>query len=95
MCTFAQVQRILIENCHAFTPLAFLRVSQVHVSYGHGWVGPVICLTSPSSYNPNSMQSPCDLNHLENIFQKAPSHISMVLFVAQKPQAVYEYTLSH
>jgi len=32
---------------------------------------------------PNSMQSLCDLSHLEIIFQKAQSCISVVLFVAQ------------
>ena len=48
-------------------------------------VGPLICSISPSSYNSQirSMQSLCDLSHLVIIFQKAQSHISMVLFVAQ------------
>ena len=31
------------------------------------------------------MQSLHDLSHLEIIFQKAPSHISMVIFVASSP----------
>ena len=45
-------------------------------------MGPLICSTSPSS---NGMQSLRDLSHLEIIFQKAQSRISMVLFVAHNP----------
>jgi len=41
---------------------------------------------------PNSMQSLHDLSHLEIIFQKAQSHISMVLFVA-KISGEVEYML--
>ena len=41
------------KNLLAFPPLAFLIASQVSVdSAGYGWVGPLICSTSPSSYNP-------------------------------------------
>ena len=51
MCAHAHVQGILIKfvMLSHFWPL---RVSQIYVRIGHGWVGPLICSTSPSSYNP-------------------------------------------
>jgi len=48
-----------------------------------GWMGgPLIYLISPSSYNSKQMQPLHDLRHLETIFQKAQSHISVMLFAA-------------
>ena len=38
---------------------------------------------------PNSMQSLRDLSHSEIIFQKAQSHISMVLFIAHNRPTVF------
>ena len=84
-CTSAYVQRILIKIAMFWHLWPFDSKPSVNMFWGN-WVDGTIDMLDFTFFIiiiPNSMQSLCDLSHLEIIFQKAQSRISMVLFVAQ------------
>ena len=79
MCS-THAQKILIKI--AMLSHHWLFESELDVHELRVWVGGTIDMLDFTLYIiPNSMRSLRDLSYLEIILQKAPSHISMVMFI--------------